>query len=288
MTERLHVDDGAFYTTGELEDRLSISTLVFWQYRPIGQGTLEELERRGISRIELLESPEQFDMADPRSMSFIGDLCRSCGIEVVAYHAHNTHFSDLDTEEKRVERVDRCRRQIDTMLELGGGVWASHATAADPTLVRCYEELARHVESTEALVAVENFTSPGTWVEDRIAFLNEINHPQVGMILDIGHVRDRNGVNPMTVPGGPTRVLEVCADRLIHLHLHGFKDGKDHFPPFVEGDGIQWIELFRTLHSTGYSGLMNFEPVGEPRHQGVLQAVADAPERLVEMDTQMR
>jgi sugar phosphate isomerase/epimerase len=155
-----HTGEGdRFYTVEELRKRLSISTLVFWEYRPIGQSTLEELARHGIRRIELLESPEQFDMTDVRSMRFIKEACRSCGIEVVAYHAHKTNFSDLDTEVKRIERVDFCRRQIDTMLDLGGKLWGSHARAADATLVKCYEELARHVEGTPAAIAVENFTA---------------------------------------------------------------------------------------------------------------------------------
>jgi len=277
-----------FYTVEELRTRLSISTLVFWQYRPIGERALEELTRHGISSIELLESPEQFDMTNLGSMRYIGEACRSCGIAVGAYHAHMTSFSDLDTEEKRIARVDVCRRQIDTMLELGGVLWGSHARTADATLVRCYEELAGHVEGTEAVIAVENFTSEGMWVEDRMAFLDEIDHPQVGMILDIGHVRTQDGANPMTLPGGPTRVLEVCGNRLRHVHLHGFKEGVDHFPPFVEGDGIQWVELFRMLRAVGYPGFMNFEPSGEPRHRGTLPAVSLVPERIVEMEAETR
>jgi len=277
-----------FYTVEEFRKRLSISTLVFWEYRPIGQSTLEELARHGIRRIELLESPEQFDMADARSMRFIGEVCRACGIEVVAYHAHKTNFSDLDTEAKRIEHVAFCRRQIDTMLDLGGVLWGSHAHAMDATLIQCYEELARHVEGTEASVTVENFTSEGMWVEDRMAFLNKIDHPQVGMILDNGHVRNREGANPMTLPGGPTQVLEMCASRLRHVHLHGFKEGVDHFPPLVEGDTIQWVELFRMLRAIGYSGAINFEPSGEPHHHDTLQATALAPERIVEMEAQTR
>ncbi len=34
-----------FYTAEELRKRLSISTLIFWEYRPIGQSALEELAR---------------------------------------------------------------------------------------------------------------------------------------------------------------------------------------------------------------------------------------------------
>ena len=276
---------GGFYTEAELRARLSISTLVFWQYRPISERTLEELARHGLTKIELLESPEQFNMADSRSMGFVAEACRSCGIEVVAYHAHKTNFADLDTEAKRTARVDLCKRQIDTMLELGGVLWASHAGAADATLVKCYEELARHVEGTDATVAVENFSSAGRWVEDRVAFLEEMDHPHVGMVLDIGHVRSPDGANPMTIPGGPSQVLEMCGGRLRHLHLHGFKDGCDHFPPCVEGDGIQWVELFQMLRSIGYSGYMNFEPAGEPVHGGTLEAVAQVPTCIVGMAT---
>ncbi len=277
-----------FYTADEIRERLSISTLVFRQYRPISEGALEELARHGIRKIELLESPEQFDMTSRRSMRFIRDACRSCGVEVAAYHAHKTNFSDLDTESERSARVDLCRRQIDTMLDLGGALWGSHARATDRTLVRSYEDLARHVEGTGAVVTVENFTAEGLSVEDRMAFLDTVDLRQVGLILDIGHVRDPDGVNPMTIPGGPTRVLELCGRRLRHVHLHGFKDGVDHHPPFVEGDGIQWVELFRMLRTVGYSGVMNFEPVGEPQYHNSVEATGLVPERIVEMEAQVR
>jgi sugar phosphate isomerase/epimerase len=80
----------------------------------------------------------------------------------------------------------------------------------------------------------------------------------------------------------------MCRGRLFHTHLHGFKDGRDHFPPFVEGDSIQWVELFRLLHATEYSGPVNFEPSGEPTHHNSLQITAGVPERIVEMEAQTR
>ena len=270
------------YDAAELRRRLSISTLVFWQYRPIAERALAELTQNGITRVELLESPEQFDMADSRSMRHLRDLCDSCGVSIVAYHAHMTNFTGLDTESQRTARVDLCKRQIDTMLELGATVWGSHARAADPTLVTCYRELGEHVAGTQAFVTVENFGGPGTSVEERVVFLEEVDHPQAGMILDIGHVRSEDGGNPMTVPGGPTRVLNTCGALLRHVHLHGFKNGADHFPPLVDGDGIQWLELLRMLRAVEYGGWMNFEPSGEPKHQNALRAVGRFPERIVQ------
>ena len=274
-----------FYTVGEIRERLSISTLVFRGFRSIGEGSLAELASSGITRIEVLESPEQYDMTDAVSMAHVARACRSSGIQVGAYHCYKTNFADVDSEAKRKERVDLCRRQIDTMLELGGNLWASHAGAGDADQ-RSVAELARHVEATPAAIAVENFTREGVSVADRVSFLDEMDHPKVGMLLDIGHVRDDEGRNPMTLAGGPSRILEQCGHHLRHVHLHGFKNGRDHHPPLVEGGSIQWVELFRKLHAIGYAGYFNFEPLGEPHHADVLQATASAPQRIADMEAQ--
>ena len=261
-----------------------MSTVVFWKYRPIGERTLGELVRNGITKIELLESREQYDMTDLRSMNYVKEICDAYGIKIVAYHAHSTHFEGVDTEQKRKIEVDRCRHQIDTMIELGGKVWGSHAKTMNGTLQKSYEDLARHVEGTDVAVAIENFKAEEYWVEKRVAFLDKIDHPQVGMILDVGHVRNKAGVNPMTVPGGPTEVLDMCKKRLCWIHLHGFKDGVDHFPPFAEGETMQWVEIFRMLRKIGYSRNINFEPKGEPKHFNTIEETAKAPMRIVELE----
>lgn len=270
-----------FSTAKAIEDRLSISTLVFHGYRPISESSLEELTRHGIGRIELLESPDQYDLTDSRSMGHVGDICSQCGVQVVAYHAYKTTFVGVESEARRVERTDVCRRQIDTMLELGGTLWGSHAGAADDIIEKSYTELARHIEGTDAVITVENFGREGTTVEDRVAFLDRIDHPQVGMILDVGHERTAEGINPITIPGSPTTILETCGHRLKHLHLHGFKEGKDHHPPLVEGDQIQWRELFEMIGRVDYPGLLNFEPRGLlDNHPDTLEYIQRAPQRL--------
>jgi len=98
--------NGEFYTAEELRQRLSISTIVFHEYQSVAPAALEELAACGIRKIELLDSPQQFDMCNPDSMKLLGAVCRSCGIEVVAYHAYLTHFNDINSESKRQERVD--------------------------------------------------------------------------------------------------------------------------------------------------------------------------------------
>ena len=290
--------DRHFYTVDEIKSRQSISTLIFYRYRPIDRASLAELTRCGIRRIELLECPDQFDMTNPPSMKLVADTCRDSGIDIVAYHAHKTNFANLETEADRIRRVDRCKRQVDTLLDLGGRIWASHAQADDDVMRKSFEELARHVEGSPAVLAVENFGRNGTTVEGRMAFLDGLNHPQVGLLLDTGHLwHDReqiDGRQPLTVPGGPTKYLDLCGRRLVHLHMHGFI-GTDHYPPMIEGDQLQWVELFAKLYALGYPGPLNFEPLGYPRDgespyatlnceriRTTIEAVARVPERIVE------
>lgn len=274
---------GSFYSADELRDRLSISTLVFRGFRPICEAALNDLRASGIRRIELIESPEQFDMTSSESMKRVGDVCNTSGVEIGAYHCYKTNFNHVESESVRKERVDTCKRQIDTMLELGGNLWGCHAAVPNAMVRKSYEELADHVEGTDASVTIENFAREGVNVHERIDFLDDFDHPKVGMILDIGHVRDAEGKNPMTEPGGPTKILERCGHRLRHVHLHGFKDGRDHNPPLVEGDEIQWVELFSMLRDKEYSGHINFEPAGEPRAYGSIEHAGAMPERLVEL-----
>ena len=59
----------SFFTLEEIRQRLSISTLVFDGFRPIGEAALEELARHGIRSIELIESPEQYDLAEEHAHS---------------------------------------------------------------------------------------------------------------------------------------------------------------------------------------------------------------------------
>ena len=81
-----------YYTADEIRQRLSISTLVFQGYRPFSEQALEQLAENNITRIEIVESPDQYDLGDIRSMRLVDATCRKSGIEVAAYHAYKTRF----------------------------------------------------------------------------------------------------------------------------------------------------------------------------------------------------
>ena len=89
----------------------------------------------------------------------------------------------------------------------------------------------------------------------------------------------------MTLPGGPSQILQKCAGKLVHIHLHGFKQGMDHYPPLCEGDEIQWKELFNQLWATDYQGYLNFESKGMPMYDDTLSKVSKMPEEIMQMIT---
>ena len=269
-----------YYTAEEIRQRMSISTLVFQGYRPFGEEALQELVRENIRRIEIVESPDQYDLSDIRTMRLVDATCRNAGVEVVAYHAYKTTFEGIDTEAQRRERVDVCRRQIDTLLELGGTFWCCHALATDETVEKSYRELAKHVEGTDAVIAVENFNRPCLQVEDRVRFLDRLDHPKVGMILDVAHEFDAEGINPMAVAGRARATINHCGRHLRHLHLQGYKDGNGHHPPMINGDEIQWREIFATLAAMEYPGEFTFEPAGLLANTETLNYIGRAPEKL--------
>ena len=67
---------------------------------------------------------------------------------------------------------------------------------------------------------------------------------------------------------------------LRHIHLQGYRDGNGHHPPLVEGDEIQWHEIFTTLAAIDYPGEFTFEPRGMLANLESLDYIGKAPERL--------
>lgn len=270
------------YTEQDIRKRLSISTYVLRGHRAVSAKSLADLAEQGFRRVELWESPEQYDLTRMDSMEHVFQDCDAAGVEICAYHASVTNLSEISTPEERAKSVDKCKRQMDTLLEAGAKVWGSHIKEIAPETEECLGELLEHAEGTGATIVLENFARPNLSVADRVAVMDKFSHPQLGLVLDIGHVRNGQGENPMTLPGGPGEVLDLCGKHLRFVHLHGFVD-TDHYPPFADGDRIQWRELFQKFHDINYQGFFNFEPKGAAFHENTLEMTARAPVAIAGM-----
>ena len=82
------------------------------------------------------------------------------------------------------------------------------------------------------------------------------------MLLDIGHARDHDGVNPFSKVDKARSTLSQCGSRLCGLHLHETfptPTRRDHHPPMHKDGIIEWGEVFAGIRDTGYQGSLVFE-----------------------------
>lgn len=254
------------YTEKELRERLCMSTTAFRKpenqrgYPKPTPEMLSSIKNAGIDYIELIEIRDQYDLENPQEVRELHETISDAGIQVVSLHCC---FSCLkwETEEEHTRELDRSKRQIDATLMMGARFWSSHTRIEHPTAKKGFEELLRYAEGKDVTLAIENFPWPEQTVANNLAFIRDIDHPQLGMLLDTGHCLNSDGPQPMTVAGRAGQIVRDCGSDLVHTHLSDFKFSEtercDHFAPF-DGD-IQWVEVMRALKEIGYKGYFNFE-----------------------------
>ena len=118
----------------------------------------------------------------------------------------------------------------------------------------------------------------GRDLTDFIGFCEKICSERFGIVVDIGHTRDEDGINPFTKKERARATLAQCGRYLRHLHLHDFKEG-DHYAPFT-GE-IQWKEVFLALADVDYAGEFMFEAI-LPSAEEVIRMTAAVPTLLFE------
>jgi len=265
-----------FYSADDIRSRLGVSTYVIDETIPMNSESLRLIADAGISGVEIIDRREQFLEEDRATMEGIVAGCREVGLRILSFHSRSVQFHTLGVEAE----VERCRRMIDHLLDVGGNVWGTHCRIEDPETTEGYARLAEIYEGTDLSLVVENFTQ-GQTIQAVIDWVDTMNHPRIGMILDVGHERTPEGEDVMTFPGESTRILNAIGPRLRHIHLHDFLDGRDHHRPFT--GGLQRVEVFRGLRAIDYAGAFLFEPAPWGETADILQSVGSVPEKIVQM-----
>lgn len=262
----------SFYTAEQIRARLGISTYVLHGQMPLDREGLKMIAEAGIATLEIIDEREDYQEEDPATMKAIVSACREFGLSVTSFHSRSINYHELGLEAE----IERSRRMIDHLLEIGGKIWGTHVKIEHPETRSGYEALAKQYEGQDLKLVVENGGRQP--IQACIDWIDAIGHPQIGMILDVGHERNAAGQNPMTLPGEPTEILRNIRHRLHHIHLHDFVEGRDHHPPFT--GGIQWVETFRGLREIDYSGAFIFEPGPSPEFGDTIREVGSVPEAL--------
>jgi sugar phosphate isomerase/epimerase len=111
--------------------------------------------------------------------------------------------------------------------------------------------------------------------------VDAINSDRFGMIIDIGHARDADGINPFIKHTVARKTLAQCGHRVKHVHLHETFDltkKPDHRPPLHKNGLIEWGEVFAALKDINYTSDFVFEDGRGEDPDEWIQHTADFPE----------
>jgi len=120
------------------------------------------------------------------------------------------------------------------------------------------KKLLPEAEKTGVSIAVENLYYD--WTITQINhLLDEINHPLLGICLDVGHAALYSTAH---------EELALCGDRLLGFHIHDnwFKDD-DHLLPFR--GKIDWPAFCSALLKNGYQGPLIYESFAREENESV-------------------
>lgn len=248
---------GLPYTAREIAARLGISMAVYQKER-LGARHIAAIRAAGISRIELVMMPPRFDLHDRAQVSEVLRECRRQKVTVVSVHGNlQRKYNDSDDEKRRVAAA-HLLDEIRFAEEAGAGILVAHFGTNDQSR-KTVTELLDQTKDLRIRLTVENMRGS---LKPYAAFVDKIGSDRFGMTVDIGHIRDADGVNPLVKHGRAGEVFAQGGRRVWHLHLHDtfrLKTKPDHRPPMHSEGIIEWGEVFAALKVNKYRGVFLFE-----------------------------
>jgi len=269
------VDDTTGKLTAEaIQQRLGFSTAGMLGNQRLGAAELGVIRAAGITRIEIcgLYPPTHYDYHDSAQVSEIITECRNQGIAIVAVHGPALPY-DCPYEQVRRAVLKEAVASARVAEEMGASIFVGHFNTNDLS-ARTVSQILHSLDGSSIKLTVEN----GEDLKDFADFVDRIGSDRFGMVVDIGHTRDADGINPFVKTERAREAMASCQHRLFHVHLHDFTD-VDHYPPF---DGnIQWPEIFSALQDIGYAGELMFEAGPRVSFEDTLKKTAEFPNEFV-------
>ncbi len=240
------------WTADEIEQRLGASTVVFKGGPQIGAREIALVREAGIRRVEItgIRSPKSFDFRNQAQIDEVRTECRRQGITISSVHGPKGLY-DSDDEAQRRSAVAEALVAARVAIELEASILVCHFGTNGPA-EKTVAEMLDQTRGSDLKLAVEN----GQDLRPFAAIVDRIDSDRFGMVVDIGHTRDPDGVNPFKKPGRAYETMLQCGPRLIHLHLHDSLE-HDHVAP-LEGV-VVWDEVFSAFRDMDYPGLFMFE-----------------------------
>jgi sugar phosphate isomerase/epimerase len=291
-------DSPTSWTSQELQERLGISTHAF-KTRPIGAREIAAIREAGITRVEINglsgsnTPPPAFDFHNPSQASEILAECQKQGVSIVSVHGAGGQspghgpgcpiYDSLDEGERKAA-VKKAVLYAKVAEDLGASVLVGHFFGVAEQCEKTVNEILEQLHHSSVKLTVENSLGD---IRDYMAIVDKIGSERFGIVVDTGHARDSDGINPFTKKERARETMVQCGERLFHLHLNDFTNG-DHIAPFA--GHVHWGEVFAALKDIGYEGTFMFEPGpfrkkyinGDVPPEELLRKVAAFPKTFVE------
>jgi sugar phosphate isomerase/epimerase len=245
------------YTAKEIGDRLGISMAVYQKER-LGARHVAAAREAGITRIELVMIPTSFDIQDRAQVAEILTECRRQKVAIASVHGNLQRKYDDPNDQKRHAAAAGLLEEIRFAEEAGAAILVAHFGTNDQAC-KTVTELLEKTKDLRIRLTVENMRAG---LGGYAAFVDRIGSRRFGLTVDIGHLRDGDGVNPMIRQGRAGEVFAEGGQRIWHLHLHdtfNLKTKPDHRAPMHPDGLIEWGEVFAALKAIDYRGIFLFE-----------------------------
>ena len=245
------------YTAGEISARLGISMAVYQKER-LGARHVAAVRAAGIRHIEITMIPERIDIHNRSQISEILAECEKQGVRIVSIHGNLQRRYNHPDEEQRRAAAAHLLDEIRFAEGAGAGFVVAHFGTNDQSR-KTVTELLEETRDFRIRLTVENMRGA---LKPYANFVDKIGSDRFGMTVDIGHIRDTDGVNPMVKKGRARDVLAEGGRRVWHLHLHdtfNLKTKPDHRAPMHPDGIVEWGEVFAALKAIDYRGTFLFE-----------------------------
>ncbi len=248
------------YTADEIRDRLGASTSAFplsGEKARLGAREVAAFRAAGIANMEVcgIKSPDHFDFGSRDQAREVVRECGEQGVRIVSAHGPTLPYESQDETTRRAAAREAAAAAR-VAEEMGADVLVCHFGTSDES-ERTILETLEALEGSSIRLANEN----GQNLQDYMALVDVIGSERFGMVVDVGHTRDADGVNPFVKSDRARQTLAQCGGRLIHLHLHDFLE-RDHISP-MDGN-LEWAEVFAALRDIEYAGMFMFEALFHP------------------------
>ena len=179
------------------------------------------------------------------------------------------------------EAVEALDRALDAVELVGGKLAVLHPQPSGADLYANWDVAVERIRRWGSMAADRGFalaceTSMPRSLPDLLRFHEEIDHPNVGVTLDVGHQADFEEL--AAIPEGQRstpesiqayndlnlRIVDALDEKLIHLHVHDIEPATwaEHKP--LVHDFIDYAALINKLRATRYDGVLVFEIGGDP------------------------